>query len=73
MDFLKTIAISIGLIFISLIILALPLYFLYKYDCYKLGENVKKHTEYHFFGGECLVEINGEIIPAEKWINNSGN
>jgi hypothetical protein len=44
-----------------------------RYDCVKLGQNTGYRTEYHFFGGECLIDIDGRMIPTAIWINNTGN
>lgn len=46
------------------------------YECNKLGENINKYTEWHFWGaGEsgCLVETEQGLVPKEVWINNTGN
>ena len=44
-----------------------------KYNCTKLGEQVGYETEYNFFGSGCLLDIDGEKIPKNRWINNTGN
>ncbi len=58
----------VGLV-IAIFLVAWPLE---KYDCLKLGDNTGKETKYHVWGGGCLIKVNGEFIPSEQWINNSG-
>ena len=52
------------------IAIALPLN---KHDCKRLGENTSIETKYQFFGGACLLNIDGEWTPEARWINNTGN
>lgn len=67
--FLVSLMIVIGMV-ATIIFISLSIY---KYDCSKLSEQVGYSTEYHFWGGGCLLDIDGKMIPRSKWINNTGN
>ncbi len=44
-------------------------------DCNRLGSNTNHETRWVFFGGgenSCLIKINGQWTPTDKWINNTG-
>ena len=63
---------TIGLLCVVLTTFILVAIQIDKYSCKKLGVNVGLETQYHFIGGGCLVKVNGQWTPKDKWINNSG-
>ena len=65
-EFLSTGAIVLGLAMLLFALFSVPLYFISKYDCSKLGRNTGRETQYHFWGGGCLVRVNGQLIPSDN-------
>lgn len=64
---------TIGITIIALLFYAVAYGF--AYDCARLGQNTNHPTKFSFFGaGEasCLISVEGQWIPTDKWIVNSG-
>ncbi len=72
----SAIGVILGIIATAVALVALMVLLFYplnRYECSQLGKNVSIETEYHLFGGGCLLSIDGEKIPSSKWKYNSGN
>ena len=52
-----------------IILVTYGLYFLDKMKCGNLSENLEIETKYRFFGGSCLLRIDGKWIPEKNWRN----
>jgi hypothetical protein len=61
-----------GAVILFITVITLIFWPLYAYDCSRLGRNTGRETQFHFFGGGCLISVNGQLIPSEQWVNNSG-
>lgn len=73
LEFLSFIWPLLALITAVMAIIIAIAYPLDAYTCKKLGENTNRKSEYHFIGGGCLIEVNGELVPKSVWVNNEGN
>lgn len=65
----------IAIVAVIIVVLATPFYFIQKYSCRNFSKSVGKETQFNFWGGgeySCLVKIDGEWIPRESWIKNTG-